>query len=229
MHGRHLVFWESWQNHVVKCVEMKLCKVLDLKVKVKTDKSKFQPIMTVECEDEVLKCDNVRWNCHGRTPMHLHPGLHMHKLKYMHCMSQQSITLAVAVMLFDNRWWLGTSSQRRRSLNMLVFVTWISYQLRCCERAAAVNLLTWEWFRLSLFIVRRLSCHTVVWPHNVIKYLMCPITRYPLIDWHIGRTWEIRVSYERIVKHPTGHKLRDVMGSWNTSAIRMNYKTSRWS
>ena len=36
---------------------MKLYKILDLKVKLKTDEIKFQPIMTVKWEEKVLQCD----------------------------------------------------------------------------------------------------------------------------------------------------------------------------
>ena len=39
-----LVFWEAWQKHFVKCDEMKVCKILDLNLKVKTDESKFWPL-----------------------------------------------------------------------------------------------------------------------------------------------------------------------------------------
>ena len=39
--GGILVFWEVWQKHIVKCEEMKLCKNLDLNVKVKNHESKF--------------------------------------------------------------------------------------------------------------------------------------------------------------------------------------------
>ena len=39
--GGILVFWESWQNHVVNCEEMKLCKIFGLNVKLKNDESKF--------------------------------------------------------------------------------------------------------------------------------------------------------------------------------------------
>ena len=37
---------------------MKFCKILDLNVKVKNEESKFWPIVTVYCDDEVLECDN---------------------------------------------------------------------------------------------------------------------------------------------------------------------------
>ena len=36
---------------------MKLCKIFGLNVKLKNDKSKFSPIMTVKWEENVLKCD----------------------------------------------------------------------------------------------------------------------------------------------------------------------------
>ena len=49
-----LVFWEE---QVVKLEELKLCNTLDFSVKVKTNESKFWPIATVKCEDEVSKCD----------------------------------------------------------------------------------------------------------------------------------------------------------------------------
>ena len=42
--GAILVFWEAWQKHIVKCEEMKLCKIFDLNVKVKTEERKFRPI-----------------------------------------------------------------------------------------------------------------------------------------------------------------------------------------
>ena len=46
---------KTW--HVVNCEEMELCKILGLNVKLKNDKSKFSPIMTVKWEEKVLKCD----------------------------------------------------------------------------------------------------------------------------------------------------------------------------
>ena len=52
-----LVFWESWQDRVVNCEEMKLCKILGLNVKLKNDESKILPIMTVKWEEKVLKCE----------------------------------------------------------------------------------------------------------------------------------------------------------------------------
>ena len=55
--GGILVFWESWRNHVVNWEEMILCKILGLNVKLKNDKSKSSPIMTVKWEEQVLKCD----------------------------------------------------------------------------------------------------------------------------------------------------------------------------
>ena len=42
---------------VINCVEMKLCKILGLNVKLENDESKFSPIMTVKWEEKVLKCD----------------------------------------------------------------------------------------------------------------------------------------------------------------------------
>ena len=45
------------RNHAVNCEEMKLCKILSLNVKLKNDKRKFLPIMTVKWEEKVLKCD----------------------------------------------------------------------------------------------------------------------------------------------------------------------------
>ena len=58
----------SGQKHPVKCEEIKLRNTLDLNVKVKTDESKIWPIMTVKCEDEMLKCD--KQDFHGTTPNH---------------------------------------------------------------------------------------------------------------------------------------------------------------
>ena len=46
--GGILVFWELWPKHVVNCEEMKLCKILSLKLKLKNDKSKFSPMMAVK-------------------------------------------------------------------------------------------------------------------------------------------------------------------------------------
>ena len=54
--GGILVLSESLQNHVVNCEEMRLCKILGLKVKLKNDESKFLLKMTVKWEDKVLKC-----------------------------------------------------------------------------------------------------------------------------------------------------------------------------
>ena len=56
--GGELLFWEAWQNHIVKCEGMKFCKILDFNVKVKDDKSEFLPIITDKCEDEQLIRDN---------------------------------------------------------------------------------------------------------------------------------------------------------------------------
>ena len=42
--GGVLVFWEAGQKHIINCEEMKLCKILDLNVKVKTDERKYWPI-----------------------------------------------------------------------------------------------------------------------------------------------------------------------------------------
>ena len=47
-HTGLLVFWESWQHHVVSCEEMKICKILGLNVKIKTDESKILPVMKVD-------------------------------------------------------------------------------------------------------------------------------------------------------------------------------------
>ena len=44
------------QNHVGNCEEVKLCKILGLNVKLKSDESKFLPIMTVKWGKKVLKC-----------------------------------------------------------------------------------------------------------------------------------------------------------------------------
>ena len=49
--GGILVFWEQWQNHVVNCEEMKLCKIVGLNVTMKTDESKNLPIMTDKWEN----------------------------------------------------------------------------------------------------------------------------------------------------------------------------------
>ena len=57
--GGILVFWESWQNHVVNCDKMKLCKIFGLYVKLKNDKSKFLPMMTAKWEEKVLKRDKL--------------------------------------------------------------------------------------------------------------------------------------------------------------------------
>ena len=46
-----------WNRDVVNREEMKLCKILGLKVELKNDKSKFSPIMTFKWEEKVLKCD----------------------------------------------------------------------------------------------------------------------------------------------------------------------------
>ena len=62
-----LVYWEAWQNHIVKSEEMIIWNILDLNEKVKTDKSKFRSIMTVKCEDEVLNETNVKWDCHSNS------------------------------------------------------------------------------------------------------------------------------------------------------------------
>ena len=44
-------------KHVVNCEEMKLCKIVGLNVKVKTDESKNLPIMTDKWENNALNCD----------------------------------------------------------------------------------------------------------------------------------------------------------------------------
>ena len=54
-----LVFWEAWWNHAFNGEEMKLFKILCLDVKLKNDESKFSPIMTVKCEEQMIKCDKV--------------------------------------------------------------------------------------------------------------------------------------------------------------------------
>ena len=82
VYGGILVFWEPWQNHPVKCEEMKLSKTFDLNVKVKTDERKFWRIMTVKCEDEVPKGDK----CEARLPQQ-DPRL------YYHQSSSQSIAM----------------------------------------------------------------------------------------------------------------------------------------
>ena len=43
--------------HDFKCEQMRLYKILDFNVKVKADESKFWPIRTLKCENEVSKCD----------------------------------------------------------------------------------------------------------------------------------------------------------------------------
>ena len=55
--GGILVFWESWQNHVVNCEEMKLSEILGLNVKLKNDERKFLQIMTIKREEKVRKSD----------------------------------------------------------------------------------------------------------------------------------------------------------------------------
>ena len=65
--GGILVFWESRQNHVVDCEEMKLCKFLGLNMKLKNDESKFLPIMTVKWEESFLNVTNVKYDRHGRS------------------------------------------------------------------------------------------------------------------------------------------------------------------
>ena len=62
-----LVYWEAWQNHIVKSEEKIICNILDLNEKVKTDESKFRSIMTVKCEDEVLNVTNVKWDGHSNS------------------------------------------------------------------------------------------------------------------------------------------------------------------
>ena len=63
------VFWSyfllHWEPTTLVNLEFSThSKILDLNVKVKTDESKNLPIMTVKCEDEVLKCDK----CEVRLP-----------------------------------------------------------------------------------------------------------------------------------------------------------------
>ena len=47
-------------------------KIFGLNVKLKNDKSKFSPIMTVKWKEKKFrprpKCDKVKYNCHGRAP-----------------------------------------------------------------------------------------------------------------------------------------------------------------
>ena len=60
--GHTVVFWEVWWKQTDKCEEVrvkpwwKLHKILTLYVKMKTDESKFWPIMTVNMEYTALKC-----------------------------------------------------------------------------------------------------------------------------------------------------------------------------
>ena len=47
------------------CEEMKFCKILDLNVKAKNEENTFWPIVTVNCEDEVLEYDNRAGTVHN--------------------------------------------------------------------------------------------------------------------------------------------------------------------
>ena len=69
-------------------------------------------------------------NFNIRAPLtkHKHPGL-----------LKRSIKFAVIVILYDNLWWLGTKSQRKRYSDILVLLTLISHQPRHFETAAAFN------------------------------------------------------------------------------------------
>ena len=62
--GAYWSLLESWQNHVVNCKEIKLCKILGLNVKLRNDVSRFSPIITVKSEEKLPKCDK-----HGRSPI----------------------------------------------------------------------------------------------------------------------------------------------------------------
>ena len=57
---------------------MKFCKILDLNVKVKNEESKFWPIVTVYCDDEVLECDN----CAVRLSAKLVPNPQIHRSRH---------------------------------------------------------------------------------------------------------------------------------------------------
>ena len=51
---------------------MKHHKNLDLNVKVKTDESKSWPMMTLSVKMRGLNVTNVKWDCHGRTPLYVY-------------------------------------------------------------------------------------------------------------------------------------------------------------
>ena len=78
------------------------------------------------------------------------------------CLLKRPIKFAVIVILYDNLWWLGTKSQRKRYLDILVLLTSISYQPRHFETAAALNFFSWKWIVYHFLIARQLSWHSLI-------------------------------------------------------------------